>query len=214
MNHPISPYESNPPSAKSIAASVGMAVFAAALVLVTIVLPAEYNIDPTRIGQALGLTAINAPARTIKISDVVGGNEKYKEVAIPDPGQPMPLPNPVVFQGKAEPARSETMTIALQPGQETEIKAALQTAQVILFSWQAEGGQVYVDFHGHEPGTSNDAWVRYEEQQSGTKGSGSLVAPFQGEHGWFWLNVSDVPVTIKLTVSGYYEKLIDYGILR
>jgi hypothetical protein len=195
-------------------ASVCSAVVGAAALLIAVVLPAEYNIDPTGIGQALGLTALNAPSRTVQIADVMGGNEKYKEVAIPDPGQPLPLPNPQVFQRKSVPPRSETMTITLQPGQETEVKTALKTAQAVLFNWQVEGGQVYVDFHGHEPAATNDAWVRYEEQQAGTQGNGSLVAPFDGEHGWFWLNISDAPITIKLTVSGYYEKLIDYGILR
>jgi hypothetical protein len=39
-----------------------------------------------------------------------------------------------------------------------------------------------------------------------------LVAPFDGEHGWYWLNLSEQPVTIKLTVNGFHEKIIDYGI--
>lgn len=94
----------------------------------------------------------------------MGGNEKYREVAIPDPGEPLPLPNPQVFQNKPMPPRSEILAIPLQSGQETEIKTTLRAGQMVLFSWQVEGGQVYTDFHGHEPGASNDAWVRYEDQ--------------------------------------------------
>ncbi|MBB6094999.1 hypothetical protein HNQ60_003886 [Povalibacter uvarum] len=191
---------------------MAVALAGAAAVLVTIILPAEYNIDPTRIGGALGLTALNAPARTVQVANVVGGNEKYREVAIPDFGQPVPLPNPDVFQKRTAAANSETLTITLQPGQQTELKTLLKTSQMLLFSWQAEGGQVYTDFHGHEPGAGDDFWVRYEEQQAGTEGRGSLVAPFEGEHGWFWLNISETPVTIKLSVNGYYEKMINYGI--
>lgn len=212
MSKPISPFESSPPSGKSILISVVAALLGAAIVLVTVVLPAEYNIDPTRIGGALGLTALNAPAKTVQVADVVGGNEKYREVAIPDFGQPVPLPNPAVFQKKTTPSKSDALTITLQPGQQTEVKALLKTAQVVTFSWQVEGGLVYTDFHGHEPGAGEDFWVRYEEQQSGAEGDGSLVAPFDGEHGWFWLNISEEPVTVKLSVNGYYEKIIDYGI--
>ena len=212
LSKPLSPFESHPPSAKRILISVVAALLGAAVVLVTIILPAEYNIDPTRIGGALGLTALNAPAKTVQIADVVGGNERYREVAIPDFGEPAPLPNPAVFQKQSGVPKAEGMTITLQPGQQTEIKALLKAAQVVTFSWQAEGGLVYVDFHGHEPGSDNDFWVRYEEQQGGTQGSGSLVAPFEGEHGWFYLNISEQPVTVKLNVNGYYEKLIDYGI--
>lgn len=211
MTEPVSPFEAHPPSGRRVLASVGIAVAAAALVLITLVLPAEYNIDPTGVGAALGLTALNQPQRTVQIVDVVGGNEKYREAKIPDFGQPVPLPNPAVFQGKAAPAKSETLTITLAPDEQTEIKTVLQAAQVVVFSWETDGGLVYVDFHGHDPKAGNDYWVRYEEQQSGTKGSGSLVAPFEGEHGWFWLNLNEGPVTIKLTVTGYYDRLVDYG---
>ena len=211
MSKTASPYETNPPSGKGLLISVVIALVGAAAALVTIILPAEYSIDPTGIGHALGLTALNAPARTVQVIDVVGGNEKYRDVAIPDPGQPVPLPNPAVFQKKMLSAKAETLTITLEPEEQTEIKTTLKTGQMVLFSWQVERGQVYVDFHGHDPSAGDDFWVRYEEQQSGTEGYGSLVAPFEGEHGWYWLNISEVPVSIKLSVNGYYEKLVDYG---
>ena len=99
----------------------------------------------------------------------------------------------------------------LETGQQTEIKAILEEAKGIVYSWKADGGQVYTDFHGHEP-DAGDAFVRYEEQQSGTEGHGSLVAPFTGEHGWFWLNISEQPVTIKLEFSGYHREMKDYGL--
>ena len=56
--------------------------------------------------------------------------------------------------------------------------------------------------------------MRYEEADGVTHRSGSLVAPFNGEHGWFWLNVSDTPVKIRLTVTGYQQKLVNYGLLH
>lgn len=214
MSQPISPFEANPPSRKKILSSVLAAVLGAGVVLVTMILPAEYNIDPTGLGRALGLTALSAPARTIQFTEVVGGNETYRNAPIPDFGEPLPLPNPAVFQKHAGDSRLESKTITLQPGEKTEIKTVLNVSQVITFSWRAEGGPVYVDFHGHEPDASDDIWVRYEEQQSGSEGSGSLVAPFAGEHGWFWMNISEQPVTIELAVNGYYEKLVDYGILN
>jgi hypothetical protein len=215
MSKPISPFEANPPSTRKLLISLAAASIGAAAVLVAVILPAEYNVDPTGLGKALGLTALHAPAKakTLQFTEVVGGNETYREAPIPDFGEPLPLPNPAVFQKHDGAARIESKRLTLQPGQQTEIKALLKTSQVVTFSWRAEGGEVYVDFHGHEPDASDDVWVRYEEQQSGAKGSGSLVAPFAGEHGWFWMNISEQPVTIELDVSGYYEKLIDYGIL-
>jgi hypothetical protein len=211
VSKPVSPFEVNPPQPAQLWKSVLAAVVVAAIVLVAVVLPAEYSIDPTGIGKALGLTEMNAPARTLQVKDVIGGNEKYREVKIPDPGKPTPLPNPAVAQIKTAAPRTETKTIKLEPGQQTEIKAVLDAAQVIVYSWKAEGGDVYTDFHGHEP-NAGEGFVRYEEQQSGREGHGSLVAPFSGEHGWFWLNISEQPVTITLTFTGYPREMKDYGL--
>jgi hypothetical protein len=206
-----SPFEVQPPARTQLLRSVALALAGALLILVMLVLPAEYNVDPTGVGGWLGLTALSKPSRTIQIKDVIGGNERYRQIEVPDARDPIPLPNPAVFQGKSIPPLAESKTIRLQPGQTTEIKTVLEAGQVVLFAWQAAGGEVYTDFHGHEP-DAGDAFVRYEEQQSGNRGSGSLVAPFTGEHGWYWLNISEQPVDVVLNVSGYYTKLVDYGV--
>ena len=44
------------PSRRTLFRSTMIAVATALLILVTVVLPAEYGIDPTRIGRLLGLT--------------------------------------------------------------------------------------------------------------------------------------------------------------
>jgi hypothetical protein len=212
MSDPVSPFEVTPPTSRRLAMSIGAAVLGATILLVLVVLPAEYGVDPTGLGARMGLTAMHEPARTLQIQDVIGGNADYREIKIPDPGQPTPLPNPAVVQLKTMDAPSRTLTVRLEPEQETEIKAALDAAQVILYKWSADG-EVYTDFHGHEPDAGRE-FVRYEEQQTGREGRGSLVAPFSGEHGWFWLNISDKPVTITLTVTGYYRDIIDYGIFK
>lgn len=207
-----SPFEAQPPAGKRLLRSVALALAGALVILVLFVLPAEYGVDPTGAGGVLGLTALNKQTRTIQIKDVIGGNERYREIEVPDTRDPVPLPNPAVFQGKAMPPRSQSKTIRLPPGQATEIKVMLDAGQVVLYAWQAAGGEVYTDFHGHEPDAGDDAWVRYEEQQSGAGGNGSLVAPFAGEHGWYWLNISEQPIDVVVNVSGYYADLIDYGV--
>jgi hypothetical protein len=71
---------------------------------------------------------------------------------------------------------------------------------------------VYCDFHGHDPAAGSDFFVRYREHDEGATAHGSLVAPFDGEHGWYWLNYNDFPVTITLTVTGFFDDIKDYGI--
>jgi hypothetical protein len=202
------------PSGQRIAMSVLVALVVAAIVLVVAVLPAEYGIDPTGIGRALGLTELNAPAtRTLEIKDVLGGNETVREVEIPAFNEPVPLPNPAVHQVEDRPIQTRTLSLTLEPGQETEIKTVLRTSKVIEYTWKTDGGLVYCDLHGHDPAAGQDFFVRYREDQEGaTEATGSLVAPFDGEHGWYWLNISEVPVTITLTVTGFYDDIVDYGI--
>ncbi len=200
------------PSGKRLALSVIAALAVAAVVLVAAVLPAEYGIDPTGVGRLLGLTELHQPVRSITVKDVIGGNEHVREVAIPEPGQPTPLPNPAVHQDEPAAPKSATVTLTLGIDQETEIKAIMREAKVMLYSWHAEGGTVYSDFHGHDPAVGGDAFVRYREDQEATGGDGSLVAPFGGEHGWFWKNVSNNSVTVTLNLTGYFDDTKDYGI--
>lgn len=196
-----------------------VALLVAALIFVAVVLPAEFGRDPTRIGRLLGLDALHAQDKvatgptTVTLTEVIGGNEKLFTADPGDGREPVPLPNPAVHQLEAAPPRSESLTVNLAVDGKTEVKAQILKGKMMLYSWQADG-KVYVDYHGHDPSLGDKFWVRYSEQDGVEGASGSLVAPFSGEHGWYWLNVDDKPVTIKLTVSGYYDKMVDYGILR
>jgi hypothetical protein len=200
------------PSGKRLAQSVLVAVVVAALVLTVAVLPAEYGVDPTGIGRVLGLTELHQPARTLTVKDVIGGNEGVREVEVPDAGEPTPLPNPAVHQDEPGAAKTRTITLTLGVDQETEVKAIMREAKVLVYEWHVDGGMVYSDFHGHDPATSSEAFVRYREDQETAGGSGSLVAPFGGEHGWYWLNVTNNPVTVTLNLTGFFDDTKDYGI--
>ena len=50
------------PSKRKLATTTAIAVLVAVALLVTIVLPAEYGIDPIGTGAALGLASLSAPA--------------------------------------------------------------------------------------------------------------------------------------------------------
>ena len=202
-----------PPSGKRIAISALIACIVAGVILVTAVLPAEYGVDPTGLGRALGFTELSGePVRTIEITDVIGGNETVRELEIPDFGEPVPLPNPAIHQAEDGAPRSDRIVVTIPAEGETEIKMLLRTSKAIQYTWSADRGMIYSDFHGHNPEFGDEFWVRYMEHQEGAGQSGSLVAPFDGEHGWYWLNFNEFPVTVTLDISGYYDDTIDYGI--
>jgi hypothetical protein len=202
-----------PPGKRTIVIGTVAALAVAAVILVTIIWPAEYGRDPTGVGGLLGIKGMStAPTQTIEIVDNVGGNERVRELEIPDFGDPVPLPNPNVHQPESATPQTRTVTLELDVDAETEVKAVLGENKMIVYSWSVDRGILYSDFHGHNEEFGSDFWVRYQEDQRGSPGqSGSLVAPFEGEHGWYWVNLNDHPVTVTLTVTGYFEDLIDYS---
>ena len=200
-----------PPSRKQILVSSAVALVVALIVLVAVIWPAEYSKDPTGIGSLLGITGMSGEqTQTIAIGDPLSND--FREIEIPAFGDPVPLPNPAVYQGHDTAPRMTTMRVPLAADARTEVKAVLQENQVIVYEWSVDDGIVYYDFHGHTPEFGEDFWVRYQEDQQGSSGeSGSLVAPFSGEHGWYWVNLEDHPVTITLTITGYFDEMIDYS---
>ena len=52
----LNPAPAEPPSAGRLLRSTAIAVVVAAFILATVVLPAEYGVDPTGLGRVLGLT--------------------------------------------------------------------------------------------------------------------------------------------------------------
>ena len=202
-----------PPSSKRLLVSTLAAVAVAIILLVTAILPAQYGIDPTGAGRLMGLTSLSSSGtRTFEITDVIGGNEILRTVEIPDAGEPTPLPNPGIFQARATPARTDTLGVPIGPFEETEVKVVMSEGKMILFSWEVDRGNIYSDYHGHDPALGSAFWVRYREQMEGSGGEGSLVAPFGGEHGWYWVNYNEFPVVVTLTVEGFHDGLVDYGI--
>jgi hypothetical protein len=45
----------------------------------------------------------------------------------------------------------------------------------------------------------------FYEKAPGGKMAGSLIAPWLGEHGWYWQNKSEAPVVVRLRLGGFYE---------
>lgn len=215
MSDDNSNHEIEAPSATNLLKATIATIIGAIILLVLVVLPAEYGVDPTGFGELTGLNTLSGEAyETIEIIDIIGGNEVMREVEIPMFGEPTPLPNPSVFQDQEQEAKTISMAIELGAFEQTEIKTVLDEGKVIVYSWQVAGDKdVYFDFHGHEESFGPDFYVRYKERQEGlNKSSGSLTAPFYGEHGWLFLNINEEPVSITLNIIGYYNDIIDYGI--
>ena len=173
-------------SPRQLLISTAIALVVAALILFVVVLPAEYGLDPTGAGRAIGLLRLGEAKR-------VAANQTSGEVMHAHPRKP--------FNGN--------VTIQMGGREELEYKATLAQGEPMFYSWRVQGGPVYFEFHGEptEGEWPKDYFRSYEIKESSLAEQGSFVAPFTGRHGWFWRNLSDEPAVITLEAVGYYSKL-------
>ncbi|PZU47347.1 MAG: transmembrane anchor protein [Sphingomonas sp.] len=129
----------------------------------------------------------------------------------PTPEGPTPGAVPAVVAaaaGAATPAaaaaRTDVTTIALAPGEAAEIKLTAAKGAEIRFSWSVDRGHVNYDTHADAPGISYHGYGKGKESKGE---SGKLVAAFDGKHGWYWRNRSDVPLTVTLKTEGAYTEV-------
>lgn len=162
-----------------------IALGAAALILAVFILPSEYGIDPTGLGGHMGLLALSATSAAAQVPDI-------------------PMAPPETARFYASPVRSNVIEIPLKVDEDPEYKVRMKAGDTIVYSWSVDNGKAYYDFHAASEPAGRD--LRYKEEQDGaSSGHGSLVAPFDGIHGWYWLNLENHPIVITLRVSGFYE---------
>ncbi len=123
-------------------------------------------------------------------------------------GQALPLRDGENFVARGGVPKSESLTITIAADESVEYKALMQQGDSIAFRWSTDGGEVYYDFHAHDEVFGPEFFTRYDEGE-GTSRSGSIMAGYSGQHGWFWLNLEADPTTITLDVSGFYEEVIE-----
>ena len=163
------------PTSRQLLRATALAFAAAGAILVAVVLPSEYAIDPTGIGRQLGLTRmgeIKAQLAEEAAADATAG-------AAPVAPASQAAPAKVATVGAAaEAPRSDTMKLTLAPDQGAEIKATMAKDARLTFNWSVEGGRVNFDTHADAPGIDYHGYGKGKE----TAGeSGELVAAFDGK---------------------------------
>jgi hypothetical protein len=181
----------------ALAKASGLAAVLAALVLTLFVLPAEYGIDPTGAGKALGIAGMAAaPAEAATVPQ---GQGAPAPAAIPDKAA-------IARKGTW---REDAMTIELEPHSGKEIKAHMDAGGSYVFEWSAKGGPVKLDMHGERTDAAEGEFTSYWEERELTGGKGVFTAPFAGTHGWYWRNKGETPVSVTVRVAGFHKDLFE-----
>lgn len=190
------------PTPRQLRRSTIAAVIGAAFIGVGVYLPAEYGIDPTGVGNVLGLTEMGEIkqqlAREAAEDEAIHGGGEQSSSLMDD------IFGLFVGAAHAQEAWTDTVTFTLAPDAFTEVKMVMVAGDVVEYSWVAEGGRINFDLHAHGDGQSVD----YDRGRGATDGAGSIEAPFSGEHGWFWRNRDDADVTVTLNLRGVYSEIV------
>ncbi len=187
------------PSSAQLLRSTVIAAAGAVVILATVILPAEYGIDPTGAGRVLGLAEMG------EIKQELADEAEQDSLIHGDQSSGLIEDVLGLFVGTAhaQDAWKDTVTFTLAPGEYTEVKLNMDKSDTAEYAWTAEGGRINFDLHAHGSGQSID----YEKGRGKTSGDGSFEAPFAGEHGWFWRNRDEADVTITLQLKGTYRAL-------
>ena len=199
------------PTSTQLVRSTVIAFVTAAVLLVTVVMPADYGIDPTGIGRALNLTQMGEIKKELA-AEAAADDAAQAAVAAAGaaaPAMPSAAEAPVALAAPAPVAdvtevswRDET-PVTLEPGAGIEIKLSMKEGDKALFDWAVQGGVVNFDTHGESFPRS----ISYEKGRGVAAKQGELVAAFDGKHGWFFRNRGAAPVTLLLKTGGTYSKI-------
>lgn len=198
------------PTSGQLLRSTLLALVVAIAILLTIVLPAEYAMDPTGAGRVLGLLEMGelkaqlaeeaandaaqaqaAPAAAARQSAGTSGDGTAIAV------------QPDNARMQATDRWHDEMQLVLAPGEGGEIKLVMEAGARAEFSWSAQGGVVNFDTHGDGGGQS----ISYEKGRGVPADEGVLEAAFDGNHGWFWRNRGESSVTVILRARGQYSEM-------
>lgn len=190
------------PTTKQLVRSTFIALGTAIVLLITVILPAEYALDPTGMGRALGLTEMGEiKAQLAQEAEEDQANSAV--VAATKAVQNEPIKAEPEVAVAVEPVWKDKIMLSLKPGQGAEVKLVMEKGQIAQFEWTSKGGPVNYDTHGDGNGNS----ISYEKGRGVPDDQGELEAAFTGNHGWFFRNRNDKTVMVILKTNGDYAEM-------
>lgn len=201
------------PSTRQLVKSTIIAIIAAIVILVTIVLPSEYAIDPTGVGKVLNLTEMGEIKQQLHAEAEADRQMELQKIETDDQSSSLldGFFDLLVSSAHAqsEPVNqdwSDEQTYVLTPGEGIEVKLVMEEGAEAEFRWIAEDGVLNFDLHGDGSGKN----ISYEKGRGVPGQDGTLKAAFSGNHGWFWRNRDKQDVKLTLSVRGAYSDIVVY----
>jgi hypothetical protein len=212
------------PSTSKLIKSTILAAIVAGILLITVVIPSEYGIDPTGFGEITGLkrmgeikislareadAELNSEAEgKVEVVEVEVAELEVAELEVTKVEVTETLEIPPVTEISNKPYQNHEMTFTLAPDEAAEVKVNMKKGAKVDYIWQTDGGKSNFDVHGD----SKKLKISYHPYYKGTdsKREGTLTAAFDGGHGWFWRNRTNKLLTITIKTAGEYTDIKRY----
>jgi len=174
------------PSTRQLIKSTIIAIIAAIVILVTIVLPSEYAIDPTGVGKMLNLTEMGEIKQQLHAEAEADRQMELKKGKTDDETSNLLDSFFGLLVGKAHAQTinqnwTDEYTYTLERGEGIEVKLVMAEGAEAKFLWVADGGVLNYDLHGDGSGKN----ISYKKGRAVPSEEGILKAAFTGNHGWF-----------------------------
>lgn len=206
MYNSNTPKQQELPSTKKLFVSTIIALMVAGILLITVILPSEYGIDPTGAGKIFGLTQMGE----IKMQLAKEAKEDHAELSS---GQVDTVSTDASIKSSTssiaieDSATGNAMihSLTLKPGQAAELKLVMGKDQVVQYKWTVNRGHLNYDLHADNESIK---YYTYSKGKAQPREEGELKARFDGNHGWYWRNLSSERVTVTLEVQGSFERSV------
>ena len=173
----------------------------AVLLVIALVLPTAYGIDPTGIGSKLGLVKAQ-PGQPENLART----ETTTEPSGLSPRQASKASKPIVtdIDNGLEPEREDTVSLVVPPKSAMAYRITMLRDYALNYHWKTDDKRVNLTFRGEGKNIPLKIFKDFSKDHS-AKGQGLFIVPFPGVYGWYWENQSDQPITIWLNARGAYQ---------
>jgi len=191
------PSENDLPSSSQLLKSTIIALAIAGVLLLCVVIPAEYGTDPTGVGKLLGLKKMGEIKTKLKIEAINEDQKLYESISTNEEKRDS-------FQKSI--TKKDITELVIAPDDAIEIKLEMQQGSSVKYKWTTNDRGLNYNLHGDGYKGSQKS-TTYKKGRMTTTDNGELKAEFDGYHGWFWRNRNSEIVTVILETDGEYIQI-------
>lgn len=190
--------------------SLIIALIIGAIVLLTAVLPTEYGLDPLGTGKLFGFSKLYQGNEKIENNETYS-SLNFKKIKIEKLGSPLSVHKPSEADNPPPEVqyhqREDTIEVVVPAEKGIEYKFKSLKYGSTKYEWVTDKGIVYIDFHGEVKQENPPKNVFYESYTLAYSNNmaGTLTAPFEGKHGWYFRNETKEDIIVTIRLNGNYE---------